>query len=206
MTTAHDLTIISLDVPSDHPVERGDLSLALAGAELIDLLEAGTVALDDGLLLRPESPTPSGDALLDAAASLAVQEPAESVADWLWRRGDGLAPRYLAAAGADDGGARRRPRWNVRRTADRPTPAPVPAGAPERRRATDRWSGGDPVLVALAAAVGIRHEAADQVADPEDDGIAAVLAAVNDAVVELAAIRQRRSIEEAAFDNIWRGM
>ncbi|MYS50602.1 GPP34 family phosphoprotein, partial [Streptomyces sp. SID6013] len=32
------------------------------------------------------------------------------------------------------------------------------------------------------------------------------LAAVHDAVVELAATRQRRSIEEAAFDNIWRGM
>lgn len=46
MTTAHDLTIVSLEVPSDYPVERGDLSLALAGAELIDLLEAGTVALD----------------------------------------------------------------------------------------------------------------------------------------------------------------
>ncbi|MFA3877902.1 GPP34 family phosphoprotein [Streptomyces sp. MMCC 100] len=202
MTTAHDLTIVSLEVPSDYPVERGDLSLALAGAELIDLLEAGTVALD-GLLLRPVSPTRSGDALLDAAATLVGQEPAESVEDWLWRRGDGLAARYLAAAGADDGG-RRRPRWNVRRTADRT--APVPADASARRRATDRWSGGDPVLVGLAAAVGIRHQAADQVADPEDDGLAAVLAAVNDAVVELAATRQRRSIEEAAFDNIWRGM
>ncbi|MEU7407129.1 hypothetical protein AB0B09_39085, partial [Streptomyces sp. NPDC044948] len=65
---------------------------------------------------------------------------------------------------------------------------------------------GDPVLVGLAAAVGIRHEAAEQVGDPEDDETAVVLAAVHDAVVELAAIRQRRSIEEAAFDNIWRGM
>ncbi|WP_309316595.1 GPP34 family phosphoprotein [Streptomyces salinarius] len=200
MTTAHDLTIVSLEVPSDYPVERGDLSLALAGAELIDLLEAGTVALD-GPHLRPVSPTRSGDALLDTAADLIGQEPPESVADWLWRRGDGLAARYLAAAGADDGG-RRRSRWNARRTADRP----VPADASARRRATDRWSGGDPVLVGLAAAVGIRHEAADRVADPEDDGIATVLAAVHDAVVELAATRQRRSIEEAAFDNIWRGM
>ncbi len=59
MTTAHDLTIVSLEVPSDYPVERGDLSLALAGAELIDLLEAGAVALD-GPLLRPVSPTRSG--------------------------------------------------------------------------------------------------------------------------------------------------
>ncbi len=68
MTTAHDLTIVSLDVPSDYPVERGDLSLALAGAELIDLLEAGTVALD-GPLLRPASTGVSGDRLLDEAAS-----------------------------------------------------------------------------------------------------------------------------------------
>ncbi|CAM5402649.1 GPP34 family phosphoprotein [Streptomyces violaceorubidus] len=73
MTTAHDLTIVSLEVPSDYPVERGDLSLALAGAELIDLLEAGTVTLD-GLLLRPGSPSGSGDRLLDDAAALAGQE------------------------------------------------------------------------------------------------------------------------------------
>jgi hypothetical protein len=200
MTTAHDLTIVSLEIGSEYPVERGDLSLALAGAELADLLDAGTVSLD-GLLLRPVSPPESGDPLLDAAASLVREEPAESVEDWLWRRGRGLAAEYLAAAGADDGG-RRRPRWTVRRTADRPAPADPSA----RRRATDRWSAGDPVLVGLAAAVGIRHESADRTADPEDDKIAAVLATVHDAVVELAAIRQRRNIEEAAFDNIWRGM
>ncbi|WP_217167883.1 GPP34 family phosphoprotein [Streptomyces sp. AC512_CC834] len=199
MTTAHDLTIVSLEVGSEYPVERGDLSLALAGAELVDLLDAGRVSLD-GPRLRPASPSESGDRLLDAAASLVAEEPAESVEDWLWRRGRGLAAEYLAAAGADDG--RRRSRWTMRRTADRPAPADPSA----RRRATERWSSGDPVLVGLAAAVGIRHESADHVADPEDDAIAAVLATVNDAVVELAAIRQRRSIEEAAFDNIWRGM
>jgi len=200
MTTAHDLTIVSLEVPSDYPVERGDLSLALAGAELIDLMEAGTVELD-GDLLRPVSRAASGDRLLDEAASLLGGDPAESVTDWLWRRGDGLAARYLAAAGADEGG-RRRPRRNARGGTGRPAPADPAA----HRRATDRWSGADPVLAGLAAAVGVRHESADQVADPEDDGVATVLAAVHDAVVELAAIRQRRSIEEAAFDNIWRGM
>ncbi|CAM5642255.1 GPP34 family phosphoprotein OS=Streptomyces tendae OX=1932 GN=GUR47_06420 PE=4 SV=1 [Streptomyces tendae] len=62
------------------------------------------------------------------------------------------------------------------------------------------------MLVGLAAAVGVRHESADPLADPEDDKVATVVAAVHDAVVELAATRQRRSIEEAAFDNIWRGM
>ncbi|MEV4048262.1 GPP34 family phosphoprotein, partial [Streptomyces sp. NPDC049744] len=131
MTTAHDLTFVSLDVPSEYPVERGDLSLALAGAELIDLLEAGTVALD-GPVLRTVSPGASGDRLLDAAATQAGQEPEESVTDWLWRRGDGLAAQYLAAAGADDGN-RRRPLWNVRRAAG-------PVG-PRRRRAFRRSGG-----------------------------------------------------------------
>ncbi|CAL9339221.1 MULTISPECIES: GPP34 family phosphoprotein [Streptomyces] len=200
MTTAHDLTIVSLDVPSDYPVERGDLSLALAGAELIDLLAAGRVALD-GTLLRPLAASGSDDRLLDEAASQAGQEQSESVTDWLWRRGDGLAGQYLAAAGADDGG-RRRPRWTARRGAERPAPTDPSA----RRRADDRWTVGDPVLVGLAAAVGIRHESADEVADPGDDGVATVLAAVHDAVVELAATRQRRSIEGAAFDNIWRAV
>ncbi|MGC9438429.1 GPP34 family phosphoprotein [Streptomyces sp. WG5] len=200
MITAHDLTIVSLEVRSDYPVERGDLSLALAGAELADLLDAGAVSLE-GRLLRPIAPPGSGDRLLDAAASLVRREPAESVEDWLWRRGRGLAAEYLATAGASDSG-RRRSRWSVRPTADRPDPVDPVA----RRRAIDRWATGDPVLVGLAGAVGIRHASADQVVDPEDDGTAAALAAVNDAVVELAGVRQRRSIEQAAFDNIWRGM
>jgi hypothetical protein len=38
-----------------------------------------------------------------------------------------------------------------------------------------------------------------------DDAVAIVLAVVNDALMELEAVRQRRAIEEAAFDNIWRG-
>lgn len=38
-----------------------------------------------------------------------------------------------------------------------------------------------------------------------DDTTATVLAAVNDALMELEAVRQRRAIEDAAFDNIWRG-
>ncbi|MEU5247025.1 GPP34 family phosphoprotein, partial [Streptomyces asoensis] len=36
------------------------------------------------------------------------------------------------------------------------------------------------------------------------DAVGTVLAAVGDAVTELEAVRQRRSIEDAAFDNIWR--
>ncbi|MFF8682686.1 GPP34 family phosphoprotein [Streptomyces sp. NPDC015237] len=200
MTTAHDLTIVSLEARTEYPVERGDLSLALAGAELADLLEAGAVSLD-GSVLRPVERPGSGDPMLDAAASEVGKEPDESVEDWLWRRGRGLAAEYLAAEGVEDT-RRKRPRWMGRRDTDRP----VPADPETRRRATDRWASGDPVLAGLAAAVGIHHEGADRVEDPEDDGIAAVLAAVNDAVVELAAIRQRRSIEDAAFDNIWRGL
>ncbi|MFJ5281174.1 GPP34 family phosphoprotein [Streptomyces parvulus] len=200
MTTAQDLTIVSLEARTEYPVERGDLSLALAGAELIDLLTAGAVALD-GLVPRPAARPETGDALLEAAAAEVGREPDESVEDWLWRRGRGLAAEYLAAEGAGDGG-RKRPRWLGRRDAERPAPSD-----PEtRRRATERWASGDPVLAGLAAAVGVHHESADGIEDPEDDRIAVVLAAVNDAVVELAAIRQRRDIEDAAFDNVWRGL
>ncbi|MFD0297036.1 GPP34 family phosphoprotein, partial [Streptomyces sp. NPDC127118] len=39
MTTAKDLFIIAMDLK--HSVGQGDLSLALAGAELIDLIGAG---------------------------------------------------------------------------------------------------------------------------------------------------------------------
>ncbi|MFJ5677458.1 hypothetical protein [Streptomyces sp. NPDC093097] len=39
----------------------------------------------------------------------------------------------------------------------------------------------------------------------DDNGIDTVLAAVNGALMELEAMRQRRAIEQAAFDNIWRG-
>ncbi|MFD4834115.1 GPP34 family phosphoprotein, partial [Streptomyces uncialis] len=42
MTTAKDLFIISLDPVAERSVGQGDLSLALAGAELIDLIGAGT--------------------------------------------------------------------------------------------------------------------------------------------------------------------
>ncbi len=37
-----------------------------------------------------------------------------------------------------------------------------------------------------------------------DEALVTVLAAVNDALTELEAVRQRRRIENAAFDNIWR--
>lgn len=53
MTTAKDLFIIAMD-PA-HSVGQGDLSLALAGAELIDLVGAGAVVVD-GDRIVPGSP------------------------------------------------------------------------------------------------------------------------------------------------------
>lgn len=119
--------------------------------------------------------------------------------DWLWRRGRGLSSAYLAALEAEGHLARQRGRW-----------IPVPTGrtalvdSAARRHAADRWASGDPVLTALAAAVGIHHGPAGDLPGV-DDAVVTVLAAVGDAVVELDAVRQRRAIEEAAFDNVWRG-
>ncbi|MET8680213.1 GPP34 family phosphoprotein, partial [Streptomyces sp. NPDC004647] len=46
MTTPRDLLIVATDMASSRPVERGALSLALAGAEAIDLLDAQAIGLD----------------------------------------------------------------------------------------------------------------------------------------------------------------
>lgn len=95
MTTARDLAIVVLDVAADKPVEQGDLSLVLAGAEVLDLLDAHALALDGDRIL-PLAQSPTGDRLLDEAAEALVrQEPYESVEDWLWRRGRGLSAAYV---------------------------------------------------------------------------------------------------------------
>lgn len=97
MSTPQDLMIVSMDVPSSPPVEPGDLSLALAGAEVIDLLGARAVILDGDRLVPADGPA-TGDHLLDQAASALVdQEPYESVEDWLWRRGRNLSSVYRGA-------------------------------------------------------------------------------------------------------------
>lgn len=80
---------------------------------------------------------------------------------------------------------------------------PTLADSPDRRRAADRWTAAEPVLASLAEAVGIGT--AEEPPAVPDDTTATVLAAVNDALMELEAVRQRRAIEDAAFDNIWRG-
>jgi hypothetical protein len=200
MTTARDLAIVALDVPPDRSVEQGDLSLALAGAEVIDLVEAEALTLD-GDRIVPGPQTATGDRLLDdAAATLVRREPYETVEDWLWRRG-----RELSAAYVDDlektglvtreHGRRFPPRAG--RT--------VPVDSPARSGAAERRTSGEPVLAALAAAAGVDDKGPEFGEDRIGEAITTVLAAVGDAVMELEAVRQRRAIESAAFDNLWRG-
>ncbi|MFD8985769.1 GPP34 family phosphoprotein [Streptomyces sp. NPDC059564] len=200
MTTPRDLLIVTMDTAPDRPVEQGELSLALAGAELIDLLAAGAVGLDGDRIVPGPRPEPADRLLGEAADALVREAPHESVEDWLWRRGRGLAEAYRAALEADGDLVRER-RRGISFQAGRLAPADTPA----RRRATDRWSADEPVLALLAEALGVRGKPAEDAPDVADDAVATVLAAVNDAVVELGSVRQRRAIEDAAFDNIWRG-
>lgn len=199
MTTPRDLLIIAMDVESGRTVEQGDLSLALAGAEVVDLLAAGVIGLDADHIVPGEHAT-LGDPLLDAAAASLVREaPYESVSDWLWRRGLGLSASYQAVLEEEGQLVRKRRRGFSLRAGEL-----VPADSPARRRAEERWRSREPVLVLLTEALGGGDRAADA-PDVTDDTVATVLVAVNDAMVELAAVRQRRAIENAAFDNIWRG-
>jgi len=200
MTTPRDLMIIAMDVAPSRPVERGELSLALAGAELIDLLAAGAVILQ-GEQIVPGHRTAIADRLLDqAAASLAREAPYESVGDWLWRRGRDLASAYLVALEAEGQLTRQRRRWMPFRTGQM-----VLVDSVDRRLAGDRWASDEPVLAALATAVGIRDKGTGEIPSTADDSVETVLATVNEASMELGAVRQRRAIEQAAFDNIWRG-
>ncbi|KAB1141512.1 GPP34 family phosphoprotein [Streptomyces luteolifulvus] len=200
MTTARDLMIVALDMGPGRPVEPGDVSLALAGAELIDLMEAGALVLE-GERIVPGLQPATGDRLLDHAASSLVRErPYESVEDWLWRRGRGLYSAHLAALESEGLVTRARGRWIPVRTG-----RTALADSPARRQATERRAAAEPVLAALAAAAGVHDEPADDFPDEADDAVVTVLAAVGEAVTELEAVRQRRKIEDAAFDNIWRG-
>ncbi|MFI5684978.1 GPP34 family phosphoprotein [Streptomyces sp. NPDC051636] len=200
MTTARDLLIVTLDVPSSRPVEQGDLSLALAGAELADLIAADAVTLEDDRILPGLQPA-TGDRLQDeAGAALVRQAPYESVEDWLWRRGRGLAAAYADALEAEGRATGSHHRWLPWRSG-----GGAPADSPARRHAADRWASREPVLVGLAAALGIPEGAAEAVPeDLPDDAVVTVLAAVGGALTELEAVRQRRRIEDAAFDNVWR--
>ncbi|MFB7666345.1 GPP34 family phosphoprotein [Kitasatospora sp. NPDC056138] len=200
MTTPRDLLIAAMEMAPGRPVEQGDLSLALAGAEVIDLLGAQVIGLDGDNIVPSHRPAPPDGLLGEAAASLVREPPYESVGDWLWRRGRGLSAAYLAVLEAE-GQFTRQGRhgmpFRTRRT--------VLTDSPDRRRAAERWTSDEPVLVALAEAVGIRDRQTGESPGVDDDVVVTVLAAVSDALMELEAVRQRRAIEGAAFDNIWRG-
>ncbi|MGW6740014.1 GOLPH3/VPS74 family protein [Streptomyces sp. NPDC055025] len=207
MTTPRDLYLVSMDIPSGHPVERGDLSLALAGAEVIDLLNARAVRLEDGHLVPDDPPAMTDRLLGEAASSLVRQAPYETVSDWLWRRGRGLAAVYLAELEARGQIiSQQRRRWMVLRTS-----RTVLTDSPDRRQAANRWAADEPVLAALAAAVGIHggiHDApTGEAPGVLDDTVERVLTEVEEAVGELVAERQRRDRrrEEAAEDNRRRG-
>ncbi|MGW5661662.1 GOLPH3/VPS74 family protein [Streptomyces sp. NPDC003758] len=200
MTTARDLLIVALGAAPGRSAEPGDLSLALAGAELLDLRDARALTLDGDLVVPGDPPVTDDRLVREAAASLVRQTPHETVEDWLWRRGRGLSSAYLAAF-EDEGLLKRQhrrllPSW---------TGEAVLADSAARQRAADRWAEDEPVLAALATAIGIRETPAGELPDETDEAVTTVLAAVDDAVTELTAVRQRRAIEKAAFDNIWRG-
>ncbi|ARF53849.1 GOLPH3/VPS74 family protein [Streptomyces gilvosporeus] len=207
MTTPRDLLIIALDTAASRRLERGDLSLALAGAELLDLLSAQAITLDGEHIVPGYRPTLDDHLLDEAAAALVRQAPYESVDDWLWRRGRGLAASYLTALEADGQLTRQREGRRPFRTT-----RTVLTDSPARRQAAYRWSSEEPVLTALAHAVGIHDAQAanspehtlEHTPDPPDD-VATVLAALHEALSHLEFERQRRALHDAAFDNIWRG-
>jgi hypothetical protein len=199
MTTSRDLLMVTIERAPGRPVEQGDVSLALAGAELIDLLDTQAIELVGEHIVPIHHPA-TGDRLLEeAVASLVRQEPYESVGDWLWRRGLGLFSRYLAALEADEQLTREGRRRLLR------TGRTVLADSPAHREATKRWASGDTVLAALAAAAGVHGEQTDESAVLADNAVATVLAEVDAAVAELGLLRLKQTIEGAAFDNIWRG-
>ncbi|MCY0951509.1 GPP34 family phosphoprotein [Streptomyces sp. H27-S2] len=207
MTTAKDLFTLAMEPRPEGAVGQGDLSLSLAGAELIDLLSTRAIALDGDLIVPGAQHVPD-DRLIGAAASaLLRQPPYEPLEDWLWRRGRDLAAAYQAAF-EEDGLLTRARRGRLPFGAERMELVDTP----DRLRARSRWEEDEPVLAALAAAVGIRRgpaeaeEKAEAEAEtaPGGGAVTTVLAAVNDAVLELEAVRQRRSIENAAFANVWR--
>lgn len=202
MTTARDLLFVAMDLPSTRALERGDLSLALAGAELIDLLGLGVVTLDGEFVLPTGVQEAAADPQLGlAAASVAPVADGETVEDWLWRRGRGLSEAYLAALEADGLlGREQGRRFLVLRTSRM-----VLAESEGRRRAAHRWAADEPVLLALAATIGISGP--PPVPEPAPGPDATVLAGVRQAVDELAAerLRRERRLDEAHQTYVRRG-
>ncbi|MFE3904834.1 GPP34 family phosphoprotein [Streptomyces sp. NPDC059153] len=201
MTTAQDLALIALGLPPDRTVEQSGLSLALAGAEAVDLLESGALTLD-GDRMVPGPRVATGDRLLDEALASLVRrgERYETVDGWLWRRGGELAAAYVEDL--EKAGLVAHPRGHVFR---RRSARAVPADSPEHVRAEERRTSGEPVLAALLAALGLGDEPSPAREHLIGDAVTTVLAAVGGAVTELEAAQLRRDVESAAFDNMWRG-
>ncbi|MYV56618.1 GPP34 family phosphoprotein [Streptomyces sp. SID3212] len=207
MSTARELLIVAMDMTSVRTVERGALSLALAGAEAIDLLAVGAITLDGDRVVPSDGPgtdDASGDPLLgEALSSFVRQAPYESVGNWLWRRGRNLSAMYTAALEAEGQLVRRHHRrWGVFRSSEL-----VLVDSPARRRAADRWTADEPVLAALATAVGIRDKRTTNSPAVTDEAAATVLTAVDDALSELTAESERRAhkLDDAAITNVRRG-
>jgi hypothetical protein len=74
-----------------------------------------------------------------------------------------------------------------------------------RSQAEERIASGEPILAGLVAAATIRDEPPQYRGDLLSDAATTVPIAVGEAVTQLEAIRLRRGIENAAFDNVWRG-
>ncbi|MEU0946454.1 GPP34 family phosphoprotein [Streptomyces canus] len=216
MTTARDLVLVALALPAGALAGQGDLSLAIAGAEAVDLLQSGALRLD-GDRMVPGPRVVSDDPLLDRAdAALARREPYETVAEWLWRRADDLVPAYADAL--ERAGLVVHPHGRGFRLL--PGRA-VPADSQERREAEERRNSGEPVLAGLLAVLGIEGTGIIEGAGDGDSGVGEershaddsslddvvtiVLAAVGDAVMQLEAVRLGRDVEKGAFDNVWRG-
>ncbi|MFB7915813.1 GPP34 family phosphoprotein [Streptomyces sp. NPDC056061] len=198
MTTAKDLFIVAMGL--NRSVGQGDLSLALAGAELIDLIGADAVTVDGDRIVPGGPPTLDDRFVGEAAAGLTRQAPYERIEDWLWRRGRDLSAAYQAAL-EENGELKPQRSGRLPFGSERVEPVDTPA----RRRATERWEEKEPVLAALASAVGISDEGGDDETGLDDEAVTTVVAAVHDAVMELEAVRQRRNIEKTAFANLWRG-
>ncbi|MFF1556064.1 GPP34 family phosphoprotein [Streptomyces sp. NPDC058279] len=199
MSTARDLFLIVMDAKPEHGVGQGDLSLALAGAELIDLIGGGAVTVDGDRIVPGWPPTPDDRLLGEAAARLTREPPYELIEDWLWRRGRDLSAAYQAAL-EEEGELTRKRSGRLSFGSERVEPVDTPS----HRRAADRWQDKEPALTGLASAVGIDGGGPEGEPGGNDEAVTTVLAAVHDAVMELEAVRQRRTIENAAFANIWR--
>ncbi|MEW2491836.1 GPP34 family phosphoprotein [Streptomyces sp. NPDC048411] len=182
-------------------MEQGGLSLALAGAEAVDLLESGALTLD-GDRMVPGPRVATGDRLLDEALASLVRrgERYETVEGWLWWRGGELAAAYVEDL--EKAGLVAHPRGHVFRLR---SARAVPADSPEHVRAEERRASGEPVLAALLAALGLGDEPSPARENLIGDAVTTVLAAVGGAVTELEAAQLRQDVESAAFDNMWRG-